>query len=178
MQGTQVQALVREDPTCRGATKPVCHNYWAGALEPASHNYWACAPQLLKPTRLKPVLCDKRSHLNEKPAHSNEGPTQRKINKFIKKNYHPKLSSSLSRDGFNWSPFSRGCSFKMQGLQKYQWTRGLRWAYAAKTSISRGSLSLYMSMENQLLSPQSILIQSQKPRENPWKLQTSVFRKL
>ena len=27
MQGTGVQALVREDPTCRGATKPVCHNY-------------------------------------------------------------------------------------------------------------------------------------------------------
>ena len=27
MQGTQVRALVREDPTCRGATKPVCHNY-------------------------------------------------------------------------------------------------------------------------------------------------------
>ena len=27
MQGTRVQALVREDPTCRGATKPVCHNY-------------------------------------------------------------------------------------------------------------------------------------------------------
>ena len=27
MQGTQVQALVREDPTCRGATKPVGHNY-------------------------------------------------------------------------------------------------------------------------------------------------------
>ena len=27
MQGTRVQALVREDPTCHGATKPVCHNY-------------------------------------------------------------------------------------------------------------------------------------------------------
>ena len=27
MQGTQVQALVREDPTCHGATKPVHHNY-------------------------------------------------------------------------------------------------------------------------------------------------------
>ena len=40
MQGTWVWALVREDPTCRGAAKPVCHNYWACALEPASHNYW------------------------------------------------------------------------------------------------------------------------------------------
>ena len=27
MQGTRVQALVREDPTCLGATKPVGHNY-------------------------------------------------------------------------------------------------------------------------------------------------------
>ena len=27
MQGTQVQALVREDPTCHRATKPACHNY-------------------------------------------------------------------------------------------------------------------------------------------------------
>ena len=49
MQGTQVQSLVREAPTCRGATKPVHHNYWACALEPAHHNYWALVPQLLKP---------------------------------------------------------------------------------------------------------------------------------
>ena len=27
MQGTRVPALVREDPTCRRATKPVRHNY-------------------------------------------------------------------------------------------------------------------------------------------------------
>ena len=27
MQGTRVRALVREDPTCRGATKPVHHDY-------------------------------------------------------------------------------------------------------------------------------------------------------
>ena len=27
MQGTRVRSLVREDPTCRGATKPLCHNY-------------------------------------------------------------------------------------------------------------------------------------------------------
>ena len=39
MQGTQVRALVQEDPTCRGATKPV------------RHNYWARKPRLLKPLR-------------------------------------------------------------------------------------------------------------------------------
>ena len=27
MQGTRVQALVQEDPTCRRATKPVSHNH-------------------------------------------------------------------------------------------------------------------------------------------------------
>ena len=27
VQGTRVGPLVREDPICRGATKPVCHNY-------------------------------------------------------------------------------------------------------------------------------------------------------
>ena len=79
MQGTRVRALVWEDPTCRGATGPV------------RHNYWACEPQLLSPratttepvlsspqattteaTRLEPVLRNKRSHRNEKPMHRNE----------------------------------------------------------------------------------------------------------
>ena len=60
-----VWALVREDPTCCGETKPVCHNYWACALEPGSYSYWAHVPQLLKPTRLEPVLPNKRSHRNE-----------------------------------------------------------------------------------------------------------------
>ena len=98
MQGTWVRALVQEDPTCHGATKPVQHNYWACALEPASHNYWARVPQLLKPVRLESVLCNKKkplqweahtpqrrvapAHRNQrKPTHSNEDPTQPKINK-------------------------------------------------------------------------------------------------
>ena len=72
MQGTRVRALVREDPTCRRATRPVRHNYWAYALEPASHNYWARVPQLPKPTRLEPMLYRKRNHRNEKPVHRDE----------------------------------------------------------------------------------------------------------
>ena len=60
MQGTRVRALVREHPTCCGATKP------------ASHNYWAHVPQLLKPACLEPVFRNKRSHHNEKPMHHNE----------------------------------------------------------------------------------------------------------
>ena len=42
MQGTRVRALVWEDPTCRGATGPVGHNYWACASG-------ACAPQQERP---------------------------------------------------------------------------------------------------------------------------------
>ena len=72
MQGTRVQALVLEYPTCHGAAKPMHRNYWACALEPASHSYWARVPQLLKPACLEPVLCNKRSRDNEKPAHRNE----------------------------------------------------------------------------------------------------------
>ena len=72
MQGTRVQALAREDPTCHEATKPVRHNYWACALEPMRHNYWAHVPQLLKPACLEPMLHNKVSHDNEKPAHHNE----------------------------------------------------------------------------------------------------------
>ena len=49
MQGTQVRALVRENPTCRGAAKPM------------RHNYWAHVPQLPKAAHLELVLC------NEKP---------------------------------------------------------------------------------------------------------------
>ena len=84
MQGTRVRALVREDLTYHGANKPVhhnywacalepvSHNYWARALEPVSHNYWALVPQLLKPMFLEPMLHNKRSHSNEKPAHHSE----------------------------------------------------------------------------------------------------------
>ena len=60
MQGTWVWALVRSEPTCGGATKPM------------HHSYWAHVPQLLKPTHLEPMLRNKKSHYSEKPAHHNE----------------------------------------------------------------------------------------------------------
>ena len=52
MQGTRVRALVWEDPICRGATRPLSHNYWACASG-------ACAP-------------NKRGRDNEGPAHHDE----------------------------------------------------------------------------------------------------------
>ena len=60
MQGTQVRALVWEDPTCRGATKPVRHNYWA-------HVPRACAPQQEKPPQWEARAPQQRVA----PAHCN-----------------------------------------------------------------------------------------------------------
>ena len=91
--GSQVRALVQEDPTCCRATKPV------------SHNYWVRVPQLLKPTRLEPVLHNKRRHpmrslctAKSNPTRSNEDPMQPKINKFKKNSrtkIYPKLTNLL-----------------------------------------------------------------------------------
>ena len=61
MQGTRVRALVWEDPTCRRATKPVSHNYWACT--------WATTTE---PARLETVLRNGRGHDGERPAHCDE----------------------------------------------------------------------------------------------------------
>ena len=80
MQGTRVRALFWEDPTCRGATRPVSHNYWACASGAcASHQerprQWeARAPRW----RVAPTC-----HNQRKPSHRNEDPTHPKINKLI-----------------------------------------------------------------------------------------------
>ena len=83
MQGTWVWALVREDPTCRGATKPVRHNDWASALEPASHSYWAHVPQLLslssrarEPQLLSPHITTTEARVPRARAPQQEKPPQ------------------------------------------------------------------------------------------------------
>ena len=50
---------------CTTTTEPALYSLRATTTE-------ACAPQLLKPVRLEPVLRNKRSHHNEKPAHRNK----------------------------------------------------------------------------------------------------------
>ena len=64
MKETQIQTLIKEDPICCRATKPMCHNYWACALEPKSWNHW-------RPCTLELVPCNKRRHHNEKLPHHN-----------------------------------------------------------------------------------------------------------
>ena len=57
MQGTRVQALVREDPTCHRATNPVCHNYWAREpqlLSPCATTTEARMPTARAPQQEKP----------------------------------------------------------------------------------------------------------------------------
>ena len=68
---TWVRSLVLEDPTCWGATKPVCHSYWACAPESGRCNYWAHVLNFWNPRTLEPVFCNKRSRWNEKPSHCN-----------------------------------------------------------------------------------------------------------
>ena len=60
VQGTRVRALVREDPTYRGAAKPMRHNYWAHAPR-------ACALQQGKPARWEACALQ----LRVPPAHRN-----------------------------------------------------------------------------------------------------------
>ena len=52
MQETEVQSLVWEDTTCCRAAEPISQNHGLSALEP--------------------VVCNKRTHCNEKPAHHNQ----------------------------------------------------------------------------------------------------------
>ena len=52
MQGTRVRALVWEDPTCPGATRPVSHT--------------------AEPVRLELVLRNKRGRDGERPVHRDE----------------------------------------------------------------------------------------------------------
>ena len=68
MQGTWVQALVWEDPTCHGAAKPMHHNYRACALEPATQLLSLCAatteahiPRAHAPQQEKPPQWEART---------------------------------------------------------------------------------------------------------------------
>ena len=70
VQGTRVRSLVQKDSTCHRATEPVRHNYRPQVLGPVTRNHGVILSQLLKPARLQPVFCNKRSHRSEKPAHS------------------------------------------------------------------------------------------------------------
>ena len=94
MQGACVWALLREDPTCRGATGPVHHSCWACALEPASHSCWSlCTWSPCSATREAMAMRGPRTATRSGPTRCNwRGPARRaktqrsqKWNKFFKK---------------------------------------------------------------------------------------------
>ena len=67
VQGTQVQSLLQEDPTCRRAHGPQLLSW--------SPRAWELPP--LKPMSPEPVLHGKRRPRRDKPTHSNSGATTR-----------------------------------------------------------------------------------------------------
>ena len=106
MQGTWVQSLVQEDPTCCRATKPVLHNYWGCALEPASHNYRARMPRAHALQQEKPestcttTKSSPRSPQLEKARALQQRPNaaKNKINKFKKRNNYDFVKKFTYRD--------------------------------------------------------------------------------
>ena len=94
MQETQVRFPVQEDPTCRGAAKPVPHSYWACAesepqlLNPYTANTEAehpraHVPQWEKPQRETQAQLESNLHVPqlEKTPRIGEDPVQSKINR-------------------------------------------------------------------------------------------------
>ena len=83
MQGTRVRALVWEDPTCRGATAPVSHNYC-----------WACASGARAPQRDTATVRGPRTAMNSGPRSPQREKAltqkQRPKNTGKKKNYKTK----------------------------------------------------------------------------------------
>ena len=75
MQGTWLPSLVQEDPICCRATKPVSH-------------------QLLSLCS-RAMLCSKRSHCHEKPAHRNEEyPCSLQLEKACVQQQRPSIARS------------------------------------------------------------------------------------
>ena len=118
MQETQTQSLVREDPTCLRATKPVYPNHWACAPEPGSCNYWAYVPQLLKPERPracapqqeKPPQWGAHAPQLEKSPHSNKDPAQSKGKKMLTITWQCRVATDLQsvKTAYLWSTVKWG----------------------------------------------------------------------
>ena len=124
MQETRVSSLIREDPTCCGATQPVHHNYWACALEPRKCSYWAHLLQLSKPRCPRALLHGERSHRSEKCWQcnqrvaltcSNKDPAQPKLSErmdeksFLKSWKIEAILAQSKYDHFNVSVFPLIC---------------------------------------------------------------------
>ena len=127
VQETQVWFLVWEDPTCHGATKPVCHNYWACALKYGNYNFGAHVPQLWSPcaatteAHMPQRLCSTRSHCHEKPKHcSKEEPLLAQLEKSLHSKEDPAQSvkNNLKK---KFVGFSEYIQFHKKSLKAITW---------------------------------------------------------
>ena len=78
MQGTRVRALFWEDPTCRRATRPV------------SHNYWACAWSLCSATREAAIVRGPRTAMKS-------GPHLPQLEKALTQKRRPNTAKNLKK---------------------------------------------------------------------------------
>ena len=77
MKRTGVWSLVQEESACRGATKPMCHNYWA-------HAPWSLCSPTREATAISLCTTMKNSPCSpqlEKACTQRQDPVQPKINK-------------------------------------------------------------------------------------------------
>jgi len=94
MQETRIRSLIREDPTCHRATKPVRHNCWS---------LWALKPVLHKRSRTAMKSSPCSPLLEQKPAlRSTEDPTQPKIKNINIYMYIHMCARMLSRFSRIW----------------------------------------------------------------------------
>jgi len=109
-----------------GATKPMCHNYWASALGCTSWNYWAQMPRACALWEEKPLQWEAHSpqwrvtltqRNQRKPAQSNEDSAQPKIklNKWIK--LYKKKKKKKYREGLIWMISS--CSTRLSQKSQF-----------------------------------------------------------
>ena len=96
MYGTRVRSLVQEDPTYRGATKPISHNYWDWVPQlpkpacPRAHML-----QLLKPTCSRahvPQLLSPCAATNEARAPRACAPQQEKPSRWEARAPQPRVA--------------------------------------------------------------------------------------
>ena len=69
--------------SCATTTEPLLQSLGAATAEPTCHSYGG-------PCTLEPVLCNKRSHFNEKPAHCNHRVDPRNAHAAMKTQHNQK----------------------------------------------------------------------------------------
>ena len=90
MHQTRVRTLVWEDPTCRGATKPVRHNSCAWALEPAATTAEARAPRARAPQR-------EATAMRSLPTAKESGPHSPQLEKACVQQHRPNAAKNKNK---------------------------------------------------------------------------------